>query len=111
MPYCIEPHSSPYYSECMSLVEDAQKILQRISPEWVSVLVDLIQSIQAYIKPAEPEGLCEFLEYELKLELIDIQGRYARLTKRERVKFLQDNVIAFQDFAWGDGDVLNKYSC
>lgn len=107
----IEPSLPSYYSQGMSLIDEAQKILVSISPEWVSVLVDLIQSIQSYVKRDAPEGLCEFLEYEFKLEVLDTGGRSARLTKRERVKFLQDNVIAFEDFAWGDGDVLAEYTC
>lgn len=73
--------------------------------------LDLIESIQTYVKQRSPEGLCEFLEYEFKLELLDVEGRSAQLTKRERVKFLQDNVIAFQDYAWGDGNVLADYTC
>jgi hypothetical protein len=27
------------------------------------------------------------------------------------VRFLQDNIIAFQDYAWGDGDIFVDYRC
>jgi hypothetical protein len=27
------------------------------------------------------------------------------------VRYLQDNIIAYQDQAWGDGDILQNYSC
>lgn len=71
----------------------------------------MIQSIQTYVRRNTPEGLFEILEYETTLELLDIGGHNAKLTKRERVKFLQDYAIAFQDYAWGDGDVLADYKC
>lgn len=95
----------------MSLLGDAQTILQQFSPEWISFAVDLLESIQAYVKHTSPEGLLEILEYESTLELRDTRGRRAHLKKRERIKFLQDNVIAFQDYAWGSGDVLADYKC
>lgn len=95
----------------MSLMEDAQKILRRVSPEWISILLDLIESIQIYVRQKTPEGLYEILEYDSTLELLDVYGRSARLTKRQRVKFLQDYVMAFQDYAWGEGNVLAEYKC
>lgn len=95
----------------MSFIDYAQKILQQISPQWISIVLDLIESIQTYVKRTSPEGLYEYLKYEFELELLDTRGRRARLTKHARVKFLQNNVIAFEDYAWGDGNVLASYSC
>ena len=43
------------------------------------------------------------------LELVDAQGETAIFRRRQRVKFLQDNVIAFQDHAWGEGDLFADY--
>ena len=100
-----------YYSESMNPISALLALLQNFSPAWISSVVDLWQSIQAYLKPTSPDGLFEILEYESTLELLDPQGRTARLKKRERIKFLQDNVIAFQDYAWGNGDVLRGYKC
>jgi hypothetical protein len=31
--------------------------------------------------------------------------------KYEQVQYLQDNIIAFQDQAWGEGEILLNYSC
>jgi hypothetical protein len=91
---------------------DALKtILQRFSPQWISMALDVIDSIQKYVQQKEPEGLYEILEYETKLELLDARGHRAALSKHQRVKFLQDNVIAFQDYAWGEGNVLASYDC
>ena len=57
------------------------------------------------------DGIYEILEYESTLELLDSKGQTAIFSKRLRVKFLQDHVIAFQDHAWGDGDNLGHYTC
>lgn len=51
------------------------------------------------------------LAYEPTLELLDPQGQTAVFKKRQRVKFLQDYVIAFEDYAWGQGQVLADYRC
>ena len=57
------------------------------------------------------EGMYEVLEYESRLELEDVRGKNAVFHKRERVRFLQDNIIAYQDQAWGDGDIFADYKC
>ena len=31
--------------------------------------------------------------------------------KHQRVRFLQDNIIAFPDYAWGDGEIFADYRC
>jgi hypothetical protein len=53
----------------------------------------------------------EVLEYESTLELKDRGGKQATFKKREKVRYLQDNVIAYQDQAWGDGEILLNYRC
>jgi len=57
------------------------------------------------------EGMYEVLEYESTLELLDKKGAKARFKKRKKVRYLQDNIIAFHDYAWGDGDILKAYQC
>ena len=32
-------------------------------------------------------------------------------SKRQRVRYLQNNIIAYQDQAWGDGEMLVNYRC
>jgi len=56
-------------------------------------------------------GMYEVLEYESILELIDEKGKHARFHKRQKVRYLQDNIIAYQDQAWGDGEILLDYRC
>lgn len=57
------------------------------------------------------EGMYEALELDVQLELLDTGGKNAVVTKREQVRFLQDNIIAYQDQAWGDGDIFADYRC
>lgn len=95
----------------MNLTAEFKTLIRRISPQWISLVLDVIESIHSYVKQNLPEGLYEILEYETRLEMLDRQGRTARLTKHQRVKFLQDHVIAFQDYAWGEGNVLADYHC
>jgi hypothetical protein len=57
------------------------------------------------------EGMYEVLEYESQLELQDVRGERAVLTKRQVVNFLQDRILAYQDKAWGDGQIFADYKC
>ena len=56
-------------------------------------------------------GMYEVLEYESTLELKDRGGKRAAFKKREKVRCLQDNVIAYQNQAWGDGEILVNCRC
>lgn len=49
--------------------------------------------------------------HQATLELLDSRGKVAVYTKRQQVVFLQDNVFAIQDQAWGDGNIFADYSC
>jgi hypothetical protein len=75
------------------------------------LLLRIYEDLRQFLRRYFPSGLYEMLEYESLLELIDAKGETALFKKRQRVKFLQDNVIAFQDYAWGDGEVLADYRC
>jgi hypothetical protein len=57
------------------------------------------------------EGTDEVLDYAIRVELKDPEGRNTLVSKRKRVKYLQNNIIAFQDQAWGDGKILQNYQC
>jgi len=59
----------------------------------------------------QKRGLYEVLEYESTLELLDTSGKRARFSKRQRVRYLQNNIIAYQDQAWGNGVILLNYRC
>ncbi|MGD8457511.1 MAG: hypothetical protein PVF83_14105 [Anaerolineales bacterium] len=61
------------------------------------------------IKGLSNEGMYEVLEYETTLELHDSEGKKASLRKYMKIRYLQDDIIAFQDYAWGDGEILLDY--
>ena len=48
-------------------------------------------------------------EWEQKLK--DKDGKQALVRKRQKVRYLQNNIIAYQDQAWGDGQILINYRC
>jgi hypothetical protein len=55
------------------------------------------------------EGLYETLDYESTLEIHDPKGLKATFSKIKKVRFLQSNIISYQDYAWGDGEILHNY--
>jgi hypothetical protein len=56
-------------------------------------------------------GMYEILSYDATLEILDPRGEKARLTRHEVIRFLQDNVVAIHDHAWGDGELFAQYHC
>src|SRR5258708_431539 len=48
------------------------------------------------------EGMYQVLEHEAVLDLKDMKGKKAVYTKRQKVRFLQDNIIAYQDEVSGN---------
>ena len=87
------------------------KVSTIVSPEWLKLLPDLFQFARRWWRNRQPRGLYEILDYDVALELLDPYGQMAVIKKRQKVKFLQDNIIAFEDYAWGDGDIFAAYSC
>ena len=76
---------------------------------WIEILTDAWKLARKIVRGLTNEGMYEVLDYETTLELIDKKGEKARLRKRKTVRYLQDNIIASQDFAWGDGKFLVNY--
>jgi hypothetical protein len=62
-------------------------------------------------RPENRIGLYEVLQADISLELKDSKGRESLYTKRQQVRFLQDHVVAYQDQAWGAGDIFAEYHC
>ena len=88
-----------------------RKILACFSQDWLVLLPDLYRALHLWFKRHRHEGMYEILDYDATLELVDPKGKTAIFTKRQRVKFLQDHIIAFQDYAWGDGEIFANYNC
>ena len=85
-------------------------VMKYILP-WFEVAGEAIRIGRQVIGWLSTEGTYEVLDYALRLELKDRGGRKALVSKQEKVKYLQNNIIAFQDQAWGDGRILQNYKC
>ena len=77
--------------------------------------LDLIGGIKKIglrlLEKVYPGKMYEVLEYDSTLVLHDCKGERASYRKRQKVRYLQDNIIAFEDQAWGDGKILVGYKC
>jgi hypothetical protein len=78
---------------------------------WGQALIDLARLLSGLISAPSVGGLYEVLEYDSTLELLDPKGVRACFSKRQKVRYLQDHIIAYQDQAWGDGEFLLDYRC
>jgi hypothetical protein len=86
--------------------------LATVTPStWGKVLGELWQTGQKLWRDLGDKGLYEVLEYTSTLELLDKRGKQAFVRKYEKVRYLQNNIIAYQDKAWGDGEILIDYRC
>jgi hypothetical protein len=68
----------------------------------LELLAALFRLVQRIIPIEAQPGIYEVLERDIRLELRDTKGKEAIFFKRQRVRFLQDNIIAWEDKAWGD---------
>ena len=76
---------------------------------WADVFTRAWQIGREIIEGHRSEGIYEVLDYESTLEIHDAKGTRATFKKVKKVRYLQDNIIAFQDYAWGDGEILLNY--
>lgn len=51
------------------------------------------------------------MEYDSTLEIKDPKGEVAIYRKRQKVRFLVDDVVAFRDVFWGEGNLASSYRC
>jgi hypothetical protein len=87
------------------------RVISYFGRDWVNLLPDLYRAARLWVKRRRHEGMYDILEYVSTLELADPKGKTAIFKRRQRVKFLQDHIMAFQDYAWGDGKILADYKC
>ncbi len=78
---------------------------------WLNIFAELVKVTRKLWQGLADEGMYEVLEHEATLEILDKKGKRARVSKRQKVRYLQNNIVAFQDQAWGDGDILLNYRC
>ncbi|MFC1976415.1 hypothetical protein ACFLXQ_08445 [Chloroflexota bacterium] len=82
-----------------------------LSSDWITLFFDLYQIIRKWFNHHRREGIYEILDYDSTLELMDAKGKTAIFKKRQKVKFIQNYILAFEDYAWGDGEIFADYKC
>src|SRR5260221_8462922 len=80
-----------------------------LGSDLIEIIATLFRLAQHIFSAKAHEGMYEVLGLDLRLELKDTKGQKAVLYKTEKVRFLQDNIIAYQDKAWGDGEIFAEY--
>lgn len=68
-------------------------------------------AIYAFHVQNECKEIFEILDHFGQWEVQDPHGQSVVLTKRLKVRFLQNHVLAIDDPAWGDGQLFAEYSC
>ena len=76
---------------------------------WFEIFGELLKYGRKVVRGMANEGVYETLENESTLEIQNRKGTRATFTKRKKVRYLQDNIIAYQDYGWGDGEILLNY--
>ena len=77
----------------------------------IPILSDLYSWGKSSIQRMRKPGMYEVLDYKSTLEIMDPRGMVAKFQKKEKVRFLQDNVIAIQDQLWGIKKNIYGYKC
>jgi len=78
---------------------------------WVEIATGAWKFARKILRGLSNEGMYEVLDYESTLMIQDTEGKKATIAKRQKVRYLQDNIIAYQDQGWGDGTILLDYQC
>jgi len=76
---------------------------------WIEIVTETWKLGRKVLRGLANEGMYEVLEYESTLELHDKTGKRATSKKRKRVRYLQNEIIAYQDYGWGDGEQFLDY--
>ena len=76
---------------------------------WIEIMGEVWKIGKKVMRGMANEGVYETIEYESTLEIHNRKGTKATLSKRKKMRYLQDNIIAYQDYGWGDGEILLNY--
>lgn len=80
-----------------------------LTPPWPEMIGNALNYGAKLLRGYSHEGMYKVLEYDSTMEILDVKGRKARFSKRKKVQYLQDNIVVYQDCAWGDGRILQNY--
>ena len=78
---------------------------------WVEILAEGWRLTARLWNGLAHEGIYDVLEYECTLELLNKKGSRAKLHKRKKIRYAQNNIVAYQDWAWADGEYPLNYQC
>ena len=78
---------------------------------WPELIGNSIKYTGKLLRGYAQEGMYKVLDYESTLEILDDKGKEAHFSKRKKVGYLQDNIVVYQDWAWGNGKILLNYQC
>lgn len=78
---------------------------------WFELIGTVWKIGRKVIRGMSQEGIYEVLDYEYQIELKDTAGENAAIRKREKIRYLQDHISTFQDWAWGDKKIFLNYRC
>ena len=90
----------------INLEEITRFITVGLGLSWVELIGETWKLSRKLIKGHASEGTYDVLAYATALEIQDDEGKSATVTKWIKVRYSQNNMIAFQDQAWGDGEIL-----
>jgi len=96
----------------MTFLPSLEGFQNQVDPtQTVTQLLDLWDIITRLYDKFRYRGPYEILDYDSTLDIRDPKGVRAVLTRSEEIHFLQDNIVAIHDHAWGDGELFAKYQC
>jgi hypothetical protein len=78
---------------------------------WFELLGRIWKIGRKIVRGWSDEGIYEVLDFERQIEIRDRGGKLATVKKREKVRYLQDYISTYQDWAWGDKKVFINYRC
>ncbi|MGD8457010.1 MAG: hypothetical protein PVF83_11535 [Anaerolineales bacterium] len=93
-------------SEAKNLI---QLITNNFGITWFEIAGELWKVGRKVMRGLANEGMYEVLDYDSTLEIHDRGGKKATYHKRMKIRYLQDDIVAFHDYGWGDGDILLNY--
>ncbi|MCB9112234.1 MAG: hypothetical protein H6634_13405 [Anaerolineales bacterium] len=76
---------------------------------WIEIIAEAWKFGRKVLRGLTDEGVYEVIEYDSTLELHDSHGKEATFTKRKKIRYLQNDIIAYQDYGWGDGEQFVDY--
>jgi hypothetical protein len=76
---------------------------------WLEIAGEIWKIGKKVLRGMANEGVYEVLDYESTLEIQNSKGTRATFSKRKKIRYLQNKIIAYQDHGWGDGEILLNY--